>query len=79
MGITQTSTDAPPEAAPPRSEPLPNEAPKPVESAAQENARGSAESYLENSNFSRSGLIEQLEYEGYTKQQAVYGVNQTGL
>jgi len=29
--------------------------------------------------FSRSGLIEQLEYEGYTPEQAEYGVNQTGL
>lgn len=25
--------------------------------------------------FSRSGLIEQLEYEGFTHDQAVYGVN----
>ena len=29
--------------------------------------------------FSRKGLIDQLKYEGYTEQQAVYGVNQTGL
>jgi colicin import membrane protein len=31
------------------------------------------------SSFSHSGLIEQLEYEGFTHAQAGYGVNQTGL
>jgi hypothetical protein len=49
------------------------------ETAGQENARRSAESYLDTSPFSRSGLIEQLKFEGYTEQQAVYGVNQAGL
>jgi Host cell surface-exposed lipoprotein len=49
------------------------------ETAGQENARQSAESYLETTSFSRSGLIEQLKFEGYTQQQAVYGVNQAGL
>jgi Host cell surface-exposed lipoprotein len=29
--------------------------------------------------FSRSGLIQQLEFEGYTPAQAEYGVSQTGL
>jgi hypothetical protein len=29
--------------------------------------------------FSRSGLIDQLEYEGFTPEQALYGVDQTGL
>jgi Host cell surface-exposed lipoprotein len=43
-----------------------------------EQAAKAAESYLDSSSFSRSGLIEQLEYEGYTHQQAVYGVSQTG-
>ena len=41
-----------------------------------------AKSYLDTSNFSRQGLIEQLESEygdGFTHAQAVYGVNQTGL
>lgn len=28
--------------------------------------------------FSRGGLIDQLEYEGYTHEQAVYGVEQNG-
>jgi hypothetical protein len=29
--------------------------------------------------FSRSGLIDQLEYEGFTTEQASYGVDKTGL
>ena len=29
--------------------------------------------------FSRSGLIEQLIFEGFTPEQAEYGVSQTGL
>ena len=44
-----------------------------------EQAAGSAKDYLDGQSFSRSGLIEQLEFEGYTPAQAIYGVNQTGL
>ena len=44
-----------------------------------EQAAKAAKSYLDTSAFSRSGLIKQLMYEGNTEQQAVYGVNQTGL
>lgn len=50
-----------------------DEAPK--ESVSQENARKSAESYLDLSPFSRSGLIEQLEFEGYSTNDATYGVD----
>lgn len=42
-------------------------------------AAKAAKNYLEVSPFSRSGLIEQLKYEGYTQEQAVYGVSQAGL
>ena len=35
----------------------------------------SAESYLEYTAFSKSGLIEQLEYEGFTPAQAQYGAD----
>ena len=42
-------------------------------------AAKAAKDYLDASSFSRQGLIEQLMYEGYTKKQALYGVNQTGL
>ena len=44
-----------------------------------EQAAKSAKDYLDFSSFSRSGLIEQLEFEGYTSEQAEYGVSQTGL
>lgn len=40
-----------------------------------EQAVKSAKQYLEVMAFSRSGLIDQLEYEGYTHDQAVYGVD----
>ncbi|MEU7952653.1 Ltp family lipoprotein [Micromonospora chalcea] len=35
-----------------------------------------AKDYLDTQPFSRSGLIKQLEFEGYTHAQAVYGVDQ---
>ena len=38
-----------------------------------------AESYLDHTAFSRSGLIEQLEFEGFTSEQAIYGVDSVGL
>jgi hypothetical protein len=51
----------------------------PGESVAQENARRSAESYLDGpSAFSRSGLIHQLEFEGYSTADATYGVDTVG-
>lgn len=43
-----------------------------------EQAVKKARSYLEYSPFSRDGLIEQLEYEGFTYDQAVYGAEQNG-
>jgi Host cell surface-exposed lipoprotein len=45
------------------------------ETAGQKNARESAESYLENQAFSRSGLIKQLKYEGYSLADATYAVD----
>ena len=42
-------------------------------------AAASAESYLEMSGFSRQGLIDQLVFEGFTQQQAEYGVSEVGL
>ena len=38
-----------------------------------------AASYLKYSSFSRSGLIDQLLFEGFTPEQAEYGVSTTGL
>lgn len=45
----------------------------------QSNAVKKAKSYLRSSSFSRSGLIEQLEYEGFTSEQAAHGANSVGL
>jgi len=47
----------------------------PALTRAQENAIGSAESYLDFSAFSRSGLIGQLEYEEYSTADATFAVD----
>jgi len=44
----------------------------------QKNALNSAYTYLDSSAFSYSGLIEQLEYEGYSNSDAVYAVDNSG-
>ena len=51
----------------------------PNETVSESNARKKAASYLEYSAFSRSGLMTQLLYEGFTEAQASYGVATTGL
>ena len=51
---------------------------KPKLTLAQQNAVGQAESYLSHSNFSRSGLIAQLEYEGYSTEDATFAVDYVG-
>ena len=57
------------------------EAPKqePVDTATlgEKQALQSAKKYLNYSSFSRKGLIKQLEYEGFTNDEAVYGVEQS--
>jgi hypothetical protein len=45
------------------------------ETVAQSNARRAAGSYLALTAFSRSGLIEQLEFEGYSTADATYGTD----
>lgn len=50
----------------------------PTETAGQENARMTAEDYLNSQAFSRSGLIDQLKYEGYSKADATYGADAVG-
>ncbi len=47
-------------------------------SVGERNAAKKALSYLAYSSFSRDGLIKQLEYEKFTHQEAVYGVDQSG-
>ncbi|HWL78552.1 Ltp family lipoprotein [Microbacterium sp.] len=51
------------------------EAPKPVLTLAQQNAVKDAQSYLDYSGFSRQGLIGQLEFEGYSTEDATFAVD----
>jgi len=44
----------------------------------EKNALSKALSYLDYSAFSYSGLVKQLEFEGFTYQEAVYGVDNSG-
>ena len=48
---------------------------KPKLSLAQENAVGKAKSYIEYQAFSRSGLIKQLEFEGYSTEDSTFAVD----
>jgi hypothetical protein len=57
------------------SRPTPTSAPESQFTRAEENAIGSADSYLGFTAFSRSGLIDQLEFEGFTKAQATLAVD----
>jgi hypothetical protein len=54
------------------------EAPKPVYTLAQENAIAKAKSYLDYSGFSRTGLIGQLEFEGFSTEDATFGADNAG-
>jgi colicin import membrane protein len=57
------------------SRPAPTSAPASQFTRAEENAIGSAESYLGFTAFSRTGLIDQLEYEGFTNADATLAVD----
>lgn len=54
------------------------EAPKPVYTLAQQNAIDKAKSYLSFAGFSRTGLIEQLEFEGFSTDDATFGADNAG-
>lgn len=47
----------------------------PAQTVSQKNAAGSAASYLRYSSFSRTGLIKQLQFEGFSLEDATYGVD----
>lgn len=49
------------------------------ETPSQRNAVRKANSYLSFQGFSRTGLIKQLEFEGFTTEQATYAVDSLGL
>ena len=51
---------------------------KPVFTLGQQNAINSAKSYLSYSGFSRTGLIGQLEYEGFSTEDATFAVDNAG-
>ena len=59
----------------PAPEPEPEMPADPAMTLAQQNAVGSAESYLARSGFSRTGLIEQLEYEEFSNADATFAVD----
>lgn len=71
---TTTTTAAPTTTTPPTTAPPPPPTAPPI-SPSQSNARRSASSYLEYTAFSRSGLIEQLEYEGFPRAEAEWAVD----
>ena len=70
---TQTTTPAVEE----EQEPIVEEEPD-TETMGEKNALSKALSYLRYTAFSYSGLITQLEFEGFTKEQAEYGVDNCG-
>ena len=70
--VTPEPTPAP--TATPAPTPAPTATPKPL-TAAQRNAIGTAQDYLDYTAFSRSGLIGQLRYEGYSKKVATFAVD----
>jgi len=76
LNPTTTRSSAAPSARPaaPNTPALPP-APTNSETPSQSNARQKAASYLSYSAFSRSGLIRQLEYEGFSTSDATYGTD----
>jgi TM2 domain-containing membrane protein YozV len=58
--------------------PAPAEPAQPAETISQRNAKAKAADYLRFMSFSRSGLISQLEFEGFTTDDATYGVDAIG-
>lgn len=51
---------------------------KPTATVSQQNARSKALDYLDYTAFSYTGLIEQLEYEGFSTEDATYGADNCG-
>ena len=77
--LPPSTTTIPPTttAPPPPPPPAPPVTSRPTDNGtiSQQNARREASSYLEYTSFSRSGLIEQLEYEGFSEGDATFGVD----
>ena len=76
---TTEPTDAEPEDAQQTAAPVEEpEEPADTMTMGQKNALGSAESYLSFTAFSRSGLISQLEFEGYSTEDATFAADNCG-
>ena len=73
------ATDAPSTDTPSTDGTPTTDAPVPSETIGQENARKIAQNYLDSMSFSRSGLIDQLLFEGFSQAEAEYGVNAVGF
>lgn len=72
------TTVARPPAPAPSPPPPPPAPPTPQLTVGQENALATARDYLDYSSFSRTGLIQQLEFEGYSTADATWAVDQIG-
>lgn len=59
--------------------PSPEPPPEPDLTPGQQNAVSKAEEYLSVSSFSRPGLIEQLEFEGFSNADATFAVDRLGV
>lgn len=66
------------ETAAPATPPAPAEPEKPKLTKGQENALGAAEHYLAYTAFSHAGLVEQLEFEGYSTEDAKFAADNCG-
>lgn len=74
-GATLGKSSAKPTVEPAPESTAPEPDPEPARTRAQDNAIGAAESYIAMTAFSRKGLIEQLEYEGYATADAEFAVD----
>ncbi len=76
--VVEPTTEKPTEK--PTEAPTEKETEKPTDTmtVSQRNALKSAESYLKYSSFSYTGLVEQLEFEKYSHEDAVYAVDHCG-
>lgn len=80
--VEQPSDEAEAPAEEPAAEPAPEPEPEapaePELTLAQKNALGKAEQYIANMPFSRTGLIGQMEYEGFTTEESTWAVDTLG-
>lgn len=77
--VSQTNTGNPtPTATEVQQDTTPIAEPTSTATLGERNALNSAKDYLDVKAFSYSGLVKQLEFEGYTNSEAVYGADNSG-